>query len=70
MDTLYSLFPDADGLLKLKPEDLAPILLKLALPRQQTAGFIPASVTQVPHQPDRGAGLSPLQKDGDRSSRQ
>jgi uncharacterized protein (TIGR02391 family) len=48
MDTLYSLFPDVDRLLKLKPEDVAPILLKLALPQQQTAGFIPAAVTQVP----------------------
>jgi uncharacterized protein (TIGR02391 family) len=48
MDTLYSLFPDPDVLLKLAPEDLAPILLRLALPQQQGAGFIPGAVTQVP----------------------
>jgi hypothetical protein len=48
MDTLYSLFPDVEALLKMKPEDVAPILLKLALPQQQAAGFIPAAVTQVP----------------------
>jgi uncharacterized protein (TIGR02391 family) len=47
MDTLFSLFPDVDELLKVQPEDLAPILLKLALPHLQSAGFIPSAVTQV-----------------------
>ena len=31
MDTIYSLFPNADDLLNLAPEDVAPVLLKLAL---------------------------------------
>jgi uncharacterized protein (TIGR02391 family) len=48
MDTLYSLFPDPDALLRLAPEDVAPILLRLALPQQQAAGFIPTAVTQIP----------------------
>jgi hypothetical protein len=47
MDTLFSLFPDADELLKVQPEDLAPVLLTLALPQVQSAGFIPSAVTQV-----------------------
>jgi uncharacterized protein (TIGR02391 family) len=47
MDTLFSLFPDVDELLKVPPEDLAPVLLKLALPHLQSAGFIPSAVTQV-----------------------
>jgi hypothetical protein len=47
MDTLFSLFPDPEALLKIAPEDLAPILLKLAAPLQQAAGFIPHAVTQV-----------------------
>jgi hypothetical protein len=37
MDTIFSLFPDADELLKMQPEDLAPVLLKLALPQLQSA---------------------------------
>jgi len=47
MDTLFSLFPDADELLQIPPEDLAPVLLKLALPKLQGAGFIPSAVTEV-----------------------
>jgi uncharacterized protein (TIGR02391 family) len=47
METLFSLFPDADELLKMHPEDLAPVLLKLALPQLQSAGFVPSAVTQV-----------------------
>ena len=35
MDTLYSLFPTADQLLALSPEDLAPVLLSLARARRQ-----------------------------------
>jgi len=35
------LSPDLEVLLKIAPEDLAPILLKLAVPMQQAAGFIP-----------------------------
>jgi uncharacterized protein (TIGR02391 family) len=47
MDTFYSLFPDADALLKVSPGDLAPILLRLALPKVQPAGFIPTAVTEI-----------------------
>lgn len=47
METLFSLFPDVDELLKVSPEDLAPVLLKLALPQLQSAGFVPSAVTQV-----------------------
>src|SRR2546421_13097321 len=46
MNTLQSLFPKADDLLAMKPEDLAPILLKLAAQHYQSAGFWPESVTQ------------------------
>lgn len=47
METLYSLFPSADDLLKVRHDDLAPILLKITLPQLQSAGFIPSAVTQV-----------------------
>jgi hypothetical protein len=46
MNSLFELFPDPDQLLKLVPEELAPVLLKLALPRQQGAGFIPHAITE------------------------
>jgi hypothetical protein len=46
MDTLYSLFPDADAVLEMTPEDLGGVLLRLALPRVQGAGFIPHTVAQ------------------------
>jgi uncharacterized protein (TIGR02391 family) len=48
MDTLYSLFPTADQLLALSPEDLAPVLLSLARARRQGPEmmFEPNSVTQ------------------------
>jgi len=47
MDTLQSFFPTAVSLLALKPNDLAPILLKLASQRLQTAGFTVEAVTEV-----------------------
>ena len=47
METFLSLFPDANQLLKIQPEDLAPVLLRLALPHIQSAGFMPSAVTQV-----------------------
>jgi uncharacterized protein (TIGR02391 family) len=47
MTTIYTLFSDVNDLLKVPPEDLGPILLKLALPQLQEAGFIPSSVTQI-----------------------
>jgi hypothetical protein len=47
MTTLYTLFPDVNDLLKMPPEDLGAILLKLALPHVQGAGFIPESVTRI-----------------------
>ena len=39
METLRSLFPTADALLAVSPEDLAPVLLRLARARLQPAGF-------------------------------
>ena len=39
METLRSLFPTADALLATSPEDLAPVLLRLARARLQPAGF-------------------------------
>jgi len=45
MASLYSVFPNADELLALSPEDIAPILLKMALAQRQSAGFTPESVT-------------------------
>jgi uncharacterized protein (TIGR02391 family) len=50
MDTLYSLFPTADQLLALSPEDLAPVLLSLARARRQGPEmmFESNSVTQPP----------------------
>ncbi len=47
MEALHSLFPNADDLLAMQPEELAPIFLKLAAERQQGAGFWPENVTQV-----------------------
>jgi uncharacterized protein (TIGR02391 family) len=47
METLFSLFPDADKLLKMQPQELAPIFLRLALPKIQGAGFIPSAVTET-----------------------
>ena len=47
MPSLFSIFPDADKLLALRPEEVAPILLQLALPQIQSAGFVPDAVTQV-----------------------
>ena len=46
METLETFFPTADDLLATPPDDLAPILLKLASTRLQTAGFVPDAVTQ------------------------
>jgi hypothetical protein len=48
MPSLFSLFPDADDVLKLAPEDLGPILLKMALDQRQQAGFTPESVARAP----------------------
>ncbi len=47
METIQSVFPNADDLLSTPIEDLAPILLKLATARRQGAGFIPEAVTQI-----------------------
>ena len=41
METLRSLFPTADALLAVSPEDLAPMLLRLARARVQGVGFWP-----------------------------
>jgi hypothetical protein len=48
MQTLFSLFPSADELLKVPVEDLAPTLLKLAAEQMQPAGFWPDAVGVVP----------------------
>jgi uncharacterized protein (TIGR02391 family) len=49
MDTLRSLFPKAETLLELEPDDLAPVLLQLAMKhRQSGGGFWPESVTSEP----------------------
>jgi hypothetical protein len=47
MTTLQSLFPTADELLAVPIEDLAPILLKLAAEKTQSAGFWPEAVTEI-----------------------
>ena len=48
MATLFSLFPTAEALLELAPDDLAPILLQLAKARRQAGNmFWPDSVPQV-----------------------
>jgi hypothetical protein len=47
METLLSLYPNADDLLALSPEDLAPILLRLGAARRQGGMFWPAGVTQI-----------------------
>jgi hypothetical protein len=44
VETLRSLFPTADALLAMSPEDLAPVLLRLARARTQGAGFWPDSI--------------------------
>ena len=57
METLRSLFPTADQLLAVSPEDLAPVLLRLARDRRQGAGFLPDSVAQeksITGEPDLG----------------
>jgi uncharacterized protein (TIGR02391 family) len=49
MDTLRSLFPKAETVLALEPDDLAPVLLKLALKHRQSDGmFWPESITSEP----------------------
>jgi hypothetical protein len=49
MDTLRSLFPKAETLLALEPDDLAPVLLRLARNHRQGGGmFWPESVTREP----------------------
>ncbi|MEH2524205.1 MULTISPECIES: TIGR02391 family protein [unclassified Bradyrhizobium] len=46
MPSLFSKFPNPDYVLKLAPEVLGPVLLKMALDQRQAAGFVPESVTQ------------------------
>jgi hypothetical protein len=48
VETLRSLFPTADALLAISPEDLAPLLLRLARARLQPAGFWPDSILNEP----------------------
>jgi len=45
MEPLASLIPDVDVLIGLAPEDLAPVLLKLAKSRLQRGMFTPDTVT-------------------------
>jgi len=50
MDTLLTIFPDPDVLLDLQPEELAPIVLKLATAERQHSGvFRPDTVYQQMH---------------------
>lgn len=46
METLYSLFPNADELLQVPLEDLGPVLLRLALQKGGTT-FLPTAVTEI-----------------------
>jgi uncharacterized protein (TIGR02391 family) len=46
MTTLYDLVPDVDVLLAMAPEELAPILLRLAKQNQQNGMFLLSSATQ------------------------
>jgi uncharacterized protein (TIGR02391 family) len=52
MNTLLTLFPTADDLLSMSPDDLAPILLKLA--RQAGAMFWPSAVAEI----KQGTGMA------------
>jgi hypothetical protein len=68
MATLFSLFPDADAVLRMTPEELGAVLLRLALPRVQGAGFIPHTVAQGGYTPSyNGAANSThdVAEDGD-----
>ena len=47
-NTLFSCFPNADDLVTLGPEDLAPVLLRLAVPRLQSAGVQFEAVIETP----------------------
>lgn len=48
METLLSLFPNADDLLTQSADSLAPVLLRIAASQRQSGGmFIPSAVTQV-----------------------
>ena len=48
METLFSLFPTPEALLEMTPDDLAPILLRLARSHRQSGGmFWPESVPQI-----------------------
>ena len=46
METLVSIIPDVDVFLALAPEELAPILLRLARSHMQGGSFLPEQVTQ------------------------
>jgi hypothetical protein len=57
METLRSLFPTAEQLLQVSPEDLAPVLLRLARNHLQPAGFWPDSILNegsITGEPDSG----------------
>jgi hypothetical protein len=60
METLRSLFPTADSLLAMSPDDLAPFLLRLVRDqRQGSRMFWPGGITQGKSiTGDRGDGLS------------
>jgi hypothetical protein len=45
METLVSLIPDVEVFLALAPEELAPILLRLARRHMQGGSFLPEQVT-------------------------
>jgi uncharacterized protein (TIGR02391 family) len=47
-NTLFSCFPNADDLIALGPEDLGPVLLRLAVPRVQSGGVLLEAVMETP----------------------
>lgn len=66
MDTLLTIFPDPDVLLDLPPEELAPIVLKLATAEKQQSGvFRPDNVYEQMHgkQHEAGSGYHQGKKD-------
>jgi hypothetical protein len=68
MATLFSLFPDADAVLRMTPEELGAVLLRLALAKVQGAGFIPNTIAQGGYTPSyNGAPKSThdVAEDGD-----
>ncbi len=56
-ETLLSVFPTAEDLLDTPIEDLAPVLLRMAGPHVQSAGFVPRDVTRHMLRPNTGPSI-------------